>query len=189
MYRIVLLLVFCTSAFLSGAQQPAVASELSHLVSFDDYLELTLTVKEYRKDRVITWAAFDSLSRLPNVIILDTRSDSMYAAKHLAGAVHLDFSDFTQERLSEVIPSASTTILIYCNNNFLEDRISQLPDRYFMSKGSRPDFYEDLRPRTLALNIPTFINLYGYGYRNIYELGELVFTNDPKIRFEGSNAE
>ncbi|WP_272914642.1 hypothetical protein [Aurantiacibacter rhizosphaerae] len=30
----------------------------------------------------------------------------------------------------------------------------------------------------LALNIPTFINLYGYGYRNIGELGEKVALND-----------
>ena len=26
----------------------------------------------------------------------------------------------------------------------------------------------------LALNIQTFINLYGYGYRNVYELGDVV---------------
>jgi hypothetical protein len=26
----------------------------------------------------------------------------------------------------------------------------------------------------LALNIPTFINLYGYGYKNIYELKVIV---------------
>lgn len=38
----------------------------------------------------------------------------------------------------------------------------------------------------LALNIPTFINLYGYGYRNIYELDELVNINDPRVKFEGT---
>lgn len=42
------------------------------------------------------------------------------------------------------------------------------------------------KPLTLALNIPTFINLYGYGYRNIFELGELVNTNDLRIQFEGT---
>jgi hypothetical protein len=41
-------------------------------------------------------------------------------------------------------------------------------------------------PITLALNIPTYINLYGYGYRNVYELGELVNVNDKRISFEGS---
>ena len=35
-------------------------------------------------------------------------------------------------------------------------------------------------------NIPTYINLYGYGYRNIYELDELVEMNDPRLEFEGT---
>ena len=38
----------------------------------------------------------------------------------------------------------------------------------------------------LALNIPTFINLYGYGYRSIYELDELVNVHDTRIEFEGT---
>ena len=38
----------------------------------------------------------------------------------------------------------------------------------------------------MALNIPTYINLYGYGYRNVYELDELVNVKDPRIHFEGS---
>ena len=41
----------------------------------------------------------------------------------------------------------------------------------------------------MALNIPTHINLYGYGYRNVYELNELVNVNDPRIAFEGSIVE
>jgi hypothetical protein len=31
-----------------------------------------------------------------------------------------------------------------------------------------------------------YVNLYGYGYRNVYELDELVDVNDPRIAFEGS---
>jgi hypothetical protein len=42
------------------------------------------------------------------------------------------------------------------------------------------------KPVQLALNVPTYINLYGYGYRNVYELGELVKVTDPRIQFEGS---
>jgi hypothetical protein len=40
----------------------------------------------------------------------------------------------------------------------------------------------------LALNIPTYINLYGYGYRNVYELNELINVSDPSIKFEGTIA-
>jgi hypothetical protein len=35
----------------------------------------------------------------------------------------------------------------------------------------------------LALNIQTFINLYGYGYRNVYELGDVVNFNNPQVRW------
>ncbi len=38
----------------------------------------------------------------------------------------------------------------------------------------------------MALNIPTYVNLYGYGYRNVYELNELVNVDDPRIAFEGT---
>ena len=38
----------------------------------------------------------------------------------------------------------------------------------------------------LALNIPTYINLYGYGYRNVYELNELVSVRDRRVEFEGT---
>jgi hypothetical protein len=40
-----------------------------------------------------------------------------------------------------------------------------------------------LKSVQLALNIQTFINLYGYGYHNVYELGDVVNFNDPKVRW------
>ena len=45
------------------------------------------------------------------------------------------------------------------------------------------------KPLMLALNVPTYITLYGYGYRNVYELDELVQVTDPRIAFEGSIVE
>ena len=36
----------------------------------------------------------------------------------------------------------------------------------------------------LALNIPTFINLYGYGYDNIYELKDYMDEEDDRVQFE-----
>ena len=38
----------------------------------------------------------------------------------------------------------------------------------------------------LALNIQTFINLVGYGYRNVHELNEVVDFNDPRIGWVNS---
>ena len=48
------------------------------------------------------------------------------------------------------------------------------------------NFASQAKPTMMALNVPTYINLYGYGYRNVYELDELVDVNDPRITFEGS---
>lgn len=40
---------------------------------------------------------------------------------------------------------------------------------------------------TMALNVPTYINLYGYGYRNVYELGDLISLDYSGIEFEGTD--
>ena len=39
--------------------------------------------------------------------------------------------------------------------------------------------------RPLALNIPTFINLYGYGYENIFELKDRIPDVDERVRLVG----
>ncbi len=137
-------------------------------VDYRGFVELSGEVDAYRKQRMISLQDFIKMSKEPNTIILDTRSKDAYKGKHLKGAVHLNFSDFTEVKLAKVIPSKDTRILIYCNNNILND------PRSFAMK-SMP----------LALNIPTFINLYGYGYKNIYELNSLVPVEHPSLEFEG----
>jgi hypothetical protein len=126
---------------------------------------------------------------MDNVVILDTRSKEMYDAKHIEGAIHLNFSDFTQENLEALFPSRDVKILIYCNNNFEDDQ------KYFATKAYvGPEPILDIsshegRPMsgiTMALNIPTYINLYGYGYKNVYELSELISVFDPRIKLEGT---
>lgn len=125
------------------------------------------------------------MSKEENVVILDTRSTLRYNLKHIQGAIHLSFTDFTQQSLNELIPDPNTKILIYCNNNFEGDQFN------FASKIAIPNKNNGNQESTtkttmLALNVPTYINLYGYGYRNIYELDELVNINDSRIIFEGS---
>jgi hypothetical protein len=39
-----------------------------------------------------------------------------------------------------------------------------------------------------SLNLPTYIALYDYGYRNVYELGPLIDIASTSIAFEGSAA-
>jgi hypothetical protein len=225
---LLLSLVFCIPVFAQDSDSP--------LVSFDDYESLMKTVKEHRKSHLIDLHTFNEMSPKDEVYILDTRSKEMYDRKHVKGAIHLNFSDFTQVNLDELFPNRNATILIYCNNNFYDNSLTDLlefnlselrVDENFASKVSTPDFstiiekpiIEAINPIktdtihtenqteieveideveeektividessiTLALNIPTYINLYGYGYKNVYELSELVGTYDPRIQFEGS---
>lgn len=180
-------------------------------VSFNDFRGLVDEVEAYRNSRLIDFDQFLEISRRENVVILDTRSKFRYDRIHIAGAKHLNFSDFTQSRLLEVIPDFSTTVLIYCNNNFDGNQIdfaskvvvsdfgslgavglkridieglAKAPDASGVSVASQITSQE--KPLMMALNIPTFINLYGYGYRNVYELHELLDVADERIKFEGS---
>jgi hypothetical protein len=85
------------------------------------------------------------------------------------GAIHLNFSDFSEKDLKRLIPDKATRILIYCNNNF--DNEPEL----FVGKAI-----------TVALNVPTFINLHAYGYENVYELKPFLDIKTTKIPFAGS---
>lgn len=152
------------------------------MVDFDAYERLVKAAKQHRKTHLVPLDKFLALSKEPNVIILDTRSDSMYNAKHIKGAIHLNFSDFTMENLARIIPDPKTKILIYCNNNFSDDQ------QFFATKAFTPGIFKG-PSLTLALNIPTYINLFGYGYRNIYELSETISVTNSKITFEGTAVE
>jgi rhodanese-related sulfurtransferase len=112
---------------------------------------------------------FIRMSREAGTMILDTRSKEMYDRKHLKGAVHLNFSDLTKESLGRVIPDKGTRILIYCNNNFRNNSAAFFPKSW-----------------SAALNIPTFITLYTYGYRNVYELGPIEDERDTILEFEST---
>lgn len=159
-------------------------------VSFDDFKRLAAEVEVHRAKRLIDLNTFLRMSREPGVVVLDARSAFRYDRIHVKGAKNLSFSDFTQANLATVIPSFESTVLIYCNNNFDGN------PRDFATKAALPrpkpvtpmssQLAAQERPIMLALNVPTYINLYGYGYRNVYELDEFVNVNDPRITFEGS---
>ncbi len=137
------------------------------LVDYDGFLKLTREVRPYRAKRLLPLAEFTARARDPNVIVLDARSAQAFAEGHIAGAVNLPFPDFTAESLAAVIgKNANRPILIYCNNNFRDNA------RPVVTKAA-----------PLALNNQTFINLYGYGYKNIWELGEAITTKDARINW------
>ncbi|HLP13068.1 MAG TPA: rhodanese-like domain-containing protein [Flavobacteriales bacterium] len=153
-------------------------------VDYDAFEKLVAEVKMHRQKRLVGLDEFLNMSKGENTIILDTRSDKMYEAKHVKGAVHLSFPDFTQNNLDDLIGDKNTRILIYCNNNFGGDEL------YLPTKTAGPVLTkvsnEPAKELTLALNIPTYINLYGYGFKNVYELAEFVDVKDSRIVFEGT---
>lgn len=161
-------------------------------VSFGDFKELVAAVEPHRAERLVDLDTFLKMSKDSGVIIFDSRSDFRYDRLHVKGARHLNFSDYTQDNLQKVIPGFDTKILIYCNNNFegnQEDFASKTVTRFpiepsQLTMASQIAVQE--KPIMMALNVPTYVNLYGYGYRNVYELHELVDVNDPRIEFEGS---
>lgn len=162
-------------------------------VSFEDFKGLVTEVETHRASRLIDLNTFLKMSKEPGTIILDSRSTFRFDRIHVKGAKHLAFTDFTQDNLARAIPTFDTRILIYCNNNFDGNQTD------FASKVALPrpktndvvatQFAVQAKPLMMALNIPTYINLYGYGYRNVYELHELVKVSDPRIEFEGSIVE
>jgi phage shock protein E len=137
----------------------------SPLIDFDGFAKLTQEVRPYRAKRLLSLADFKKRARDPRVLVLDARSAQAFAEGHIKGAINLPFPDFTAESLAAAIgPDRNRPILIYCNNNFTDNR--------------RPVVTKAL---PLALNIQTFVNLFGYGYRNVWELGEAVKTDDARV--------
>ena len=124
-----------------------------------------------------------------NTVILDARSKDRYETKHLKGAINLPFTEFTQSNLRRKIPNTETRIIIYCSNNFKGDQ-KNFADKLAIVTSEvygKKSLTRKENTVMLALNIPTYINLYGYGYRNIYELDELVDINDPRVQLDGNN--
>ena len=137
-------------------------------IDMSGYLRVAAQAAEHRECHRLTEEEFIRVSRRPGVIILDARSREKYDELHIRGAIHMSFPDIAIQSLQEMIPDQETTILIYCNNNF---------------RGAQSAFPAKLA--TASLNISTYIALYSYGYRNIYELGPLIDIRDSKLEFVG----
>lgn len=126
-------------------------------------------VGKLRATRRVTEAQFIRMSADPATVILDARSREKFELLHIKGAKSLSLPDITEEELARVIPSKSTRILIYCNNNFLNE------PKAFPSKNL-----------AASLNVYTMNVLHAYGYTNVYELGPLIDIRKTIIPFERS---
>lgn len=154
------------------AAVPATAQSRNPQIDYPGFRDLTLKVEKDRRARLIDFERFKAEAAKPGVLVLDARSADAFARGHLAGAVNLPFTDFTAESLAAAIgPDRNRKILIYCNNNFANNRAPVM-----------------LKARPLALNIQTFINLVGYGYPNVWELNSVIDFNDPEVAWVSAEA-
>ncbi len=141
-------------------------------IDFAGYQNLIAEVGPEREARLVNLSTFMGIASHPTALILDARSAQAYAAGHIEGAVNLPLPDFTAEALAAAIGDPNRPILIYCNNNF-----------------SNNVWPVTVKAITLALNIQTFVNLYGYGYRNVFELDEVVDFNEARVRWVSGPAQ
>ncbi|MEA2166072.1 MAG: hypothetical protein QOK37_4199 [Thermoanaerobaculia bacterium] len=152
-----------------SAQEAPPASIANPAIDMDGHLRIAADAAKHRESRRLTEAAFLSMMHDEETVVLDARSQDKYAELHIAGAVNLPFPDITVASLSQLLPDKRTRVLIYCNNNFVN------AEKAFPSKTARS-----------SLNVSTYITLYDYGYRNVYELGPLLDARTTHIPFAGT---
>jgi hypothetical protein len=158
------------------AQQPQLQQQtrppytaLNLNIDYNGFLANATLVNKLRQERRVSEQDFIEMSREPDTIILDARSDGKYQLLHVKGAKHLSLPDFTAAELAKVIPNKDTRVLIYCNNNF-KNEPSAFPAKTISA----------------SLNLYTFNCLYSYGYTNVYELGPLIDITNSKLTFDGT---
>lgn len=138
-------------------------------IDYDTFAANVAAVRSIRESRRITEAQFMRMAAEPGTVVLDARSQPNFELRHVAGARNLTFPEFTEATLARAIPSKTTRVLIYCNNNFM---------------GAAESFAMKAPPS--ALNVSTLVSLYTYGYRNVYELGPAIDVATSKLKFAGT---
>jgi hypothetical protein len=144
------------ATFLVSLALPALAATAqpaNPAIDMEGYLRVAREAAAHRGARRVSEADFLRMSRERGTVVLDARSKQKYEELHVKGAVNLSFPDITVESLARMFPDRGARILIYCNNNFRN------------AEGPFP-----MKAANASLNLSTYIALYSYGYRNVYEL-------------------
>ena len=162
--KIMLAVLLSSAAAFTCAQESKTIANPA--IDMPAYLQVANEAARHRETHRLTEAEFIKMSREPNTIILDARSAEKYAELHIKNAVSLSFPDITVDSLAELFPDKNVRILIYCNNNF-----SNAPKPFPTKRADA------------SLNISTYISLYSYGYKNVYELGPLIDIDKSKLPF------
>ena len=171
MKSISLMPALCALVLASAAAAQVPSLIANPAIDMQGYLNVSSAAAVHREARRLSEADFLRMSREPGTIVLDARSRENYDQLHVVGALNLSFSDIAVDSLRRTIPDLTTRILIYCNNNFSN------------AEGPFPT-----KMPSASLNLSTYIALYTYGYRNVYELGPQVDLSQSMLPFESTPA-
>ena len=167
MNKPIALAVALTLACSAHASQHAQQAPVDPAIDMEGFLRVSLRAAKHRETRRVSEAEFARMSREPGTVVLDARSRERYDMLHVKGAINLSFPDIAIESLRKTLPDKKARILIYCNNNFRN------------AEGPFPS-----KLPSASLNLSTYIALYNYGYRNVYELRDTLNLADSKLAFE-----
>jgi hypothetical protein len=147
--------------------QPLQQAPVNPAIDMEGFLRVSTRAAKHRESRRIAEEDFIRMSREAGTIVLDARSRERFEELHIKGAVNMSFPDIAVESLKKALPDKKVRILIYCNNNFRN------------AEGPFPT-----KLPSASLNLSTYIALYNYGYRDIYELADTLDLRASKIEFE-----
>jgi hypothetical protein len=134
-------------------------------IDMPEFLRISAEAAKHRETRRLSEDDFIRMSREAGVIVLDARSKEKYDLMHIKGSINLSFPDIDVASLKKTLPDKNARILIYCNNNFVNE------EKAFPSKAP-----------AASLNLSTYVSLYTYGYRNIYELAPQIDPAKSKLK-------
>lgn len=134
-------------------------------IDMEAHLRIAAEAAEHRKTHRLSEDDFLAMSKEPGVVVLDCRSKEKFDELHIEGAVNISFPDLTEEGLKKAFPDKNVKLLIYCNNNF-KNALEAMPTKRV----------------AVALNLSTFITLYTYGYKNVWELGPYLDAKTTKLK-------
>jgi rhodanese-related sulfurtransferase len=162
-------------------------------IDMQGYLKVAQEAAKHRDSRRISEEDFIKMSAEEGTIVLDARSKEMYDLLHIKGAINMSFPDIAIDSLAKKLPDKNARILIYCNNNFDVTKLAaQTKNAGTPPVGEKapPDARaaRAFAPKmaTASLNISTYIALYNYGYKNVYELAPLLDPEKSKLTFEST---
>ena len=170
-YRLFLLTltILCVTPLASTQTKPPIANPA---IDMNGYLRVSMEAAKHRETRRLSEADFIRMGGEFGTVILDARSRQKFDELHIRRAINLSFPDIAVESLTRMLPDKNARVLIYCNNNF---------------KGAEQPF--PTKMPVASLNLSTYIALYSYGYRNVYELGPLVDVKTTKLELVSTSLE